>query len=169
MDGCNKTLLSLVDPGSATISIVLALPLQEVGHLTFTSRQRAMRPYCHGSVGSGGSPWNCTDRQILTARQRAGRPVSMYIYFIQFTFYMFYDAFWWYVRTYGIHFLFDIYIFHWNIFLSIMCIFLYYHTQDCIDNLTSFLDHHIIVFSRVLLYSIWSFFVDSTHYIFSMH
>ena len=39
-----------------------------------------------------------------------------------------------------------------------MCIFLYYHNQDCIVYLTSFFDYQIIVFSRVLLYTICIYF-----------
>ena len=38
-------------------------------------------------------------------------------------------------------------------------ILLYYHNQYCIIHLTSFFDHQIIFFSRVLLYPIQLFFV----------
>ena len=44
-----------------------------------------------------------------------------------------------------------------TILIPIMCILLYYNTQDCIVCLTSFFDHHIIVFSRVLLHTILLF------------
>ena len=43
--GPEKTLISLVDPVSATISIVPELPLQEVGHLMYTAWQWYGCPY----------------------------------------------------------------------------------------------------------------------------
>ena len=42
--------------------------------------------------------------------------------------------------------------------ISIMCIYLYYHTQDDTVHLTSFFYHQIIFFSRVLLNIICLFF-----------
>ena len=58
-DGHGETLLSLVDPGSTTISIFDALPLWEVGRLAFTAQQCNGRPSFHGLGGSGGGPF-CT-------------------------------------------------------------------------------------------------------------
>ena len=55
-DGRGETLMSPVDPDSATIFIVPALPLREVGRIAFTARQRAGCPSHHGSGGSGGGP-----------------------------------------------------------------------------------------------------------------
>ena len=79
--------------------------------------------------------------------------------FIQIIFYMFYDAFLWsFVLMVYIFYLISIFV-HWTIVISIMCILLYYHTQDCIVRLTSFFDRQIIFFSRVLLYTICLFFV----------
>ena len=40
-DGNGRNIMSLVYPGSANISIVLALSLQEVGRLTYTARKCA--------------------------------------------------------------------------------------------------------------------------------
>ena len=56
MDWHGKNLLSLVDPGIATISIVSALPFQYVGRLLFMDRQHSGHPFFHGSGGSGGGP-----------------------------------------------------------------------------------------------------------------
>ena len=54
--GRGETLLSLLDPVNATISIVPALPLQEVGRLAFTYWQHSGPTYCHILGGSGGGP-----------------------------------------------------------------------------------------------------------------
>ena len=83
--GRSETLLSLLDPGSATISIVPALSLQEVGRLVLTAWQRNRCTYCYGSVVSDGSPYRRTGRPILTAWQHNWRPVS--IYFCSFSLY----------------------------------------------------------------------------------
>ena len=52
-----ETLLSLIDPGRATISIVPSLPLQDVECRTFMSRKRSRCWSRHGSGGSGGGPF----------------------------------------------------------------------------------------------------------------
>ena len=93
---------------------------------------------------------HCTSRPIFTARQRAGRPVSIYccsfsLHFICFVI-IFYDRF---VIMAYIVYLVCIFVIY-DIRISIMCILLYYHTQDCIRFLTSYFGHQNIVFSRML-------------------
>ena len=51
-DGSIETIMSLVDQGSATISIVPALNPQEVGLLAFMAQQCTGRLSCHGSGDS---------------------------------------------------------------------------------------------------------------------
>ena len=53
---------------------------------------------------------------------------------------------------------------HWTIILSIMGILLYYRTRYHIVHLTSFLNHQIIVFSHLLLYTICLFFLELDQY-----
>ena len=95
-DGRSETLLSLVDPGRATISIVPSLPIKEVGRLVFTAQQQAMRTSRHRSGGSAAIPLvlpsqsglrHRAGRTIFTVRQHAVRPISIYccsfsLYFI---------------------------------------------------------------------------------------
>ena len=124
-----KNILSLVDPDSATISIVPELTIQEFSRLLFMAGQRARCQYCHGSGGSGGGPsclylpkefnslYRSTNISNSTPFRMWGHPCSQLnnalgvcIHlkcFIQFIFYMFYNDFFWSVRTYGIHCLFD--------------------------------------------------------------
>ena len=53
---CKKTILLLVYPDRATISIAPELPLQEVGRLAFTAQQHDGVPSCHCSGGRIGCP-----------------------------------------------------------------------------------------------------------------
>ena len=102
-DGRSETLLSLVDPGRATISIVPSIPIKEVGRLVFTAQQQAMRTSRHRSGGSVAIPLvlpsqsglrHRAGQTIFTVRQHAVRPISIYccsfsLYFICFM--MIYD------------------------------------------------------------------------------
>ena len=66
-DGRSKTILSLIYPGSATISIVPALTLQEVNRLASTAQQCTGRPSCHSSEGSAGGLFSPSFLKWVTA------------------------------------------------------------------------------------------------------
>ena len=97
-DGRCENILSIVDPGSSTISVVPALSLQEVGRLAFMARQRNGRLYQHGSGGIGGgtsstsftkgvmSSYRSTNIHISTTCRASCLNILL---FIQFIFYMF--------------------------------------------------------------------------------
>ena len=128
-DGRSKTLLSLVDTSITTISIVLALTLQEVGSFTFTVQQYSLHTSHHISGGSDSGPscpffpkWATTSYQQKNIHGLARRLQSRLniLFLIQFLFYFFYDTFCWSVHTYGIHCLFD------KIFFSLDYSYLYY-------------------------------------------
>ena len=65
-DGRIETLLSLVDPVSATVSVFPAIPFQEVIRLAFTSQQHANRLYRHGSGGRGGGQYFPSFPNVVT-------------------------------------------------------------------------------------------------------
>ena len=106
-----------VEPGSGIIYIVPLLTLQKLKCITFTARKRAGHTSCHVSGGSG-RVTSCPlfpkvvklFYWLTNIHGRTTRRVSCpnILLFIQFMFYMFYDAFWWSVRTYDINFLFHI-------------------------------------------------------------
>ena len=116
-DRRGKTLLSLVDPGSATISIVPVLPLLEVRRIAFMAQQHVGCPSRHGSGGSGGGP-SCPyfPKEVMALFRQTNIHSSTtlrasrinILLFIQFIFNIFYEDFWWSVCTYGIHYLFRI-------------------------------------------------------------
>ena len=101
---------------------------------------------------------NCNRRPLFTDRQRAGLPVLIYccplsLYFICFI-KIFGDPFVLMVHIVCLisFFLLDYYYFYYVYILQ-------YRTRDDIVHLTSFFDHRVIFFSRVLLYTICLFFV----------
>ena len=157
-----------VDPVRATISIVPLLPFQELRRLAFTAQKRAGHPYWHVSGGSGGGPscpifpkgftalYRSTIIHGLTTRWASCLDVLFLIQFIFYIFIFIFDD----PSVLMVHIFYLIsFVVCYTIIISIMCIFLYYHTWDYIFHLASFFYHHIIVFSRVLLYTICLFFV----------
>ena len=120
-DGHGKTFLSLLDPGSATISIEPALPLEEVGQASILSRLRRKRRwpllYFLLKGGYGIVPVD----QYSWLNNAPGICLCLNVlFFIQFIFNMFYDSFLWSVRNYGKRCLFDI------LFCSLDYYYLYY-------------------------------------------
>ena len=81
--------------------------------------------------------------------------ILLFIQFIFICFMMIFDDP--FLRMVYIFYLIYIFV-HFTVLISIIFILLYYHTQYFIVNLKSFFDHQIIVFSRVLLYTIHFFF-----------
>ena len=123
-------------PGSATIYIVTALNLQEVGRLAFTPQQRVRIPSYHGSGGSVGSPSTSSASFLkgVTALYRStnihgsskGRAyVSIPIYCCSSNLYficlimLFDDPF--VIMVYILYFI--SFFVHYTILISIICIF----------------------------------------------
>ena len=96
---------------SFAVNIKIRHSHQEVGHITFTARQRAGRTFPQG-----------VSRSWLNNVLGVCLHLNLYIkilLFIQFISYMFYNVFCWFVRTYGIHFYFISFFVHEIIPISI--------------------------------------------------